>query len=302
MKPELSIVIANLSGMPEIGWCLAALEKEQQQVAVEVIVVQPSKNADLNHTLHKLFPWAHLLQLDKDFSIPEMHNFGLEYSQGEIIAILEDHEIVLPGWIEAVIESHITYPEVAAIAGPIDNGSTGQIIDWATFFCEYCRFMPPVQQGTANFIPGNNVSYKRWALETVSRDEFIKGFWENNLHVALLKRGYKFRMEPGLQVSHQKHIGFFEFLQERYHYSHLYANSRMNDRALLFRMAYSLACMILPVVLMKRILFCGISKHRFYKELVLSIPLLFCFTAVWAFGEMVGSLFGTGRNLTLIIK
>lgn len=298
MKPQLSVIISDLGGMPEISWCLAALE-QQRQASIEVIVVEPG-GAEAVQVLEKQFPWVHLFPVDHRLSIPEMYKLGLDDSQGDIVAILEDHEVVQPGWCEAVLEAHKTYPEVVAIAGPIDNGCTERIIDWATFFCEYCRFMPPIQAGVTDSIPGNNVAYKRWALEENPPEDLAKGFWENVLHPHLLRRGSQFRVEPGLKVLHQKHSGFFEYLGQRYYYSRSYAGARTHDRSLLFRIAYSVACTILPIILLKRILSCGFSKHRFRRELVLSTPLLVCFTVVWAFGEMVGSLFGAGQSLALI--
>jgi hypothetical protein len=298
MQPQLSVIISDLSGMPEISWCLAALE-QQKQASIEVIVVEPG-GAEAVQVLEKQFPWVHLFPVDHRLSIPEMYKLGLDNSQGDIVAILEDHEVVSPDWCETVIAVHKAYPDVAAIAGPIENGCTERIIDWATFFCEYCRFMPPIQAGVTDSIPGNNVAYKRWALEESPPEDLAKGFWENVLHPHLLRRGRQFRVEPRLKVLHQKHIGFFEYLGQRYYYSRSYAGGRTYDRSLLFRFAYSVACTILPAILLKRILSCGFSKHRFRRELVLSTPLLLCFTAVWAFGEMVGSLLGPGQSLALI--
>jgi hypothetical protein len=299
IEPVLSVIIADLSGMPEISWCLAALEKQQRPAAIEVIVVEPG-GAEAAQALQKQFPWIHLLPVDYHLSIPEMHNMGLEYSQGEIVAILEDHEVVSSDWCETAIAVHKAYPDVAAVAGPIENGCTERILDWGTFFCEYCRFMPPIQAGVTDSIPGNNVAYKRWALQESPPEDLAKGFWENVLHPHLLRCGSQFRMEPSLTVLHQKHIGFFEYLGQRYYYSRSYAGARTHDRSLLYRIAYSVACTILPLILLKRILSCGFSKHRFRRELILSTPLLMCFTVVWAFGEMVGSLFGPGQSLVLI--
>lgn len=299
MKPLLSIIIANANGQPEIVACLAALEKQAAHGLVEVIVVEPA-GSEMAQTLHRQFTWVRSVLTDQNNSIPQMLVAGVACSLGEIIAVLEDHEIVLPGWCEAVLDAHRTYPEAAAIAGPIDNGCIERITDWATFFCEYCKFMSPIQAGVTGAIPGNNVSYKRWVLEESLPEDLAGGFWDNTLHPDLLRRGLQFRMEPNLKVLHQKRIGFFEFLEQRFHYSRYYAGSLVRDRGLLYRAAYSIACTVLPVILLKRILSCGLAKHTFRKEFLLSTPLLVCFTLVWAFGEMVGSLFGPGQSLALI--
>jgi hypothetical protein len=284
--------------MPEMNGCLTALEG-QRQASVEVIVVEPG-DTEAVQVLEKQFPWVHLLPVDHRLSIPEMHKVGLENSKGDIVAILEDHEVVQSGWCEAVLAAHKAYPKVVAIAGPIDNGCTDSIIDWATFFCEYCSFMPPIPSGVTQSIPGNNVTYKRSVFDVSPPEVLTEGFWENTLHPKLLQRGCQFRMEPSLSVLHKKHISLIDFIKQRYHYSRSYAGLRTQDRSLLLRMAYAVACIALPALLLKRILSCGLSKHRLRKELVLSTPYLLCFTMVWAYGEMVGSLFGPGESLASI--
>lgn len=299
MKPLLSIIIANPNGQPEIVACLSALEMQMVYNRFEVIVVESAGSA-MTGALHQQFEWVRIVPANQGESIPQMLVAGLATSQADIVAVLEDHEIVLPGWCEAVLSTHATHPDVVAIAGPIDNGCVDRVIDWATFFCEYCKFMSPIQASETEFLPGHNVSYKRKALETGSLEAMSNGFWDSALHPDLRRRGFKFRMEPTLRVLHQKQIGFFEFIEQRYLYSRYYAGSLARDRSLPYRAAYSFACLALPVVLLYRILSCGFAKRAFQRELLLSVPFLVTFTLVWAFGEMVGSLFGRGASLALI--
>ncbi len=300
IKPLLSVIIANVSGMPEIGWCLTALEKQQAEEPIEVIVVELSGSTESIQTLQKQYPWVRLVLFESRAPIPEMRNAGLECSQGEIVAILEDHEVVPLGWGQKVISAHQAYPQVAAIAGPIENGCITSLTDWAAFFCEYCTFMPPIHAGSTQTIPGNNVAYKRRAVESSQPEDRKSGFWETTLHPMLLQRGGQFRMEPGMVVSHQKHFSIWEYIQQRFYYSRYYASIIAQQRNCFFRLLRSVACILLPVLLMKRILSCGFSKRRFAKELILSVPLLLVFTMVWAIGEMVGYLFGVGQSFSLI--
>ncbi len=299
MKPLLSIIIANANGQPEIFSCLAALEKQMTDDRVEIIVVEAADSA-IAEFLHKQFSRVRFVPSDRNAGIPQMLVNGLAHSQGEVIAVLEDHEIVQTNWCEAAFDAHKTYPEAAAIAGPIDNGCVDRILDWATFFCEYCKFMSPIHAGEVEFLPGHNVSYKREALKAGSLEAMANGFWDGTLHPELRKRGFQFRMEPRLRVLHQKHIGFVEFIEQRFLYSRYYAGARASNLNFLYRAGYSIACFALPVILLYRILSCGFSKRTFQRELLLSTPYLLIFTLVWAFGEMVGSLFGRGDSLASI--
>jgi glycosyltransferase involved in cell wall biosynthesis len=299
MNPLLSIIIADANGMPEIGWCLAALENQRSVETIEVIVVEPGGFVAAQ-TLQKQFPWVRLLPLENRLPIPEMRNLAFEYSRGEIVAILEDHEVVPPGWCQGVLAAHQAYPQAAAVAGPIENGCTASLTDWAAFFCEYCVFLPPMTAGYAINIPGNNVAYKRWALELSQPEDRKRAFWETSLHPDLIERGCQFRMEPDLVVWHQKHFGFLEFLHQRFHYSRYYAGIVTHRRSRSFKLVRSAGCVILPVLLLWRILSCGLSKQRYRRQLLMSLPMLFVFTTVWAAGEMTGCLLGVGRSLSLV--
>lgn len=299
MNPILSIIIADANGMPEINWCLAALEKQQLDETIEVIVVEPGGEMMIQ-ALRNQFPWIRLLMIENQLSIPEMRNLALEKSRGELIAILEDHEVVPPDWCRNMVAAHTAYPEVAAVAGPIENIHPSSITTWAAFFCEYCAFMPPVTSGFTSSVPGNNITYKRWALEISHPEDRNHAFWETSIHPALLKRGCQFRIEPDVTISHQKHFGFFEFIQQRFHYSRYYAGFITRESSRLYRLLRSSACILLPIVLLMRILSCGLSKHRYLKELLLSLPMVFVFTVVWSAGEAGGYLMGAGRSLSLI--
>ncbi|MCC6500688.1 MAG: glycosyltransferase family 2 protein [Anaerolineales bacterium] len=299
MKPPLSVLIANANGAPEISACLAALEKQAVQRRVEVIVVEPT-DSEMSQKIRRQFAWVQLVLTDRNCSIPQMLVAGLAQCEGEIVAVLEDHEIVLPGWCEAVLDAHRLYPEAVAIAGPIDNGCVDRVIDWATFFCEYCKFMSPIQAGETDFLPGHNVTYKRRGLDAGQHTAMANGFWDHTLHPDLRRRGFQFRMEPVLKVLHKKQIGFFEFVEQRFLYSRYFAGSRTRNWGLLFRIGYALTCFALPMILLGRILACGFAKGSFQKELLRSTPFLLVFTLVWAFGEMAGSLLGRGSSLALI--
>ena len=299
MKPRLSIIIANVGGFPEIGWCLETLEKQVVESDVEVIVLQ-SADEGTGETLQQRFPWIRLNVLGGRHTIPEMYDVGLGFSRGEIVAILEDHEVAPHGWCKAALKAHEVHPNVAAIAGPIMNGCTERILDWATFISEYCRFMPPLQTGFTESIPAHNVTYKRRFLEESPREIRVCGFWDSGLHPHLLRGGQRFLMDSALTVSHQKQMGFLEYIGQRYLYSRYFAGLRAQGRSIIFRMIYGAASLILPPILLARILRCGFSKRGYRKQVLLSVPYLVCFCSVWAFGEMVGSLLGQGSSLERI--
>lgn len=286
--PPLSVIIACVNGSPAIEECLAALAGQ----AAEVIVADVT-GADIRTK----FPWAKVLPIAQRLTIPQLRAIGLAQSRGDIIAIIEDHCNVAPDWCERIVQAHTAHPDCVAIGGVVENGSSDRLVDWAVFFCEYSRYMPPLTAGQCADITGNNVSYKRAAFAGIDDATLNAGFWESTLHPKLLARGEKFFCDPAIVVRHKKSFGFGYFVSQRYHYSRYYAGTLTGNWSVTRRWARGVASLALPVVLLTRIA-SRVKSHR--KELLLASPLLAVFTLVWAWGEVVGCFFGPGRSLERI--
>jgi glycosyltransferase involved in cell wall biosynthesis len=282
--PEVSVLIACVNGMPVIEECLACL-----QPGLEVIVVDFTRAP-----IREKFPWVRFVDVPVGTSIPRMRTIGLEQSHGDIVVVIEDHCLAEPGWAGRIVAAHAAHPECVAIGGAVENGSCERLTDWAVFFCEYSRFMPPLREGPGPDITGNNVSYKRAAFAGIPEDVLAGGFWESTLHPRLLEGGARFYCDPSIVVRHKKEFGFAYFVSQRYHYSRYYAGRLAEPWGVLRRIARGAASLALPAVLLARIA-SNVKSHR--KELLLSLPLLAVFTGVWAFGEVVGCLFGPGDSL-----
>src|SRR6185503_11180481 len=95
------------------------------------------------------------LEADPAETVPRMRALGIRRSQGETVALLEDDCEVSPGWCAAALGTG-----EAVVGGPLEPDSYERGLDWAVFFCEYARFLPPLQ-GPVAALPGNNASYPR---------------------------------------------------------------------------------------------------------------------------------------------
>lgn len=199
-----------------------------------------------------------------------------------------------PDWFDKMFKAHTsTY---AAIGGAVENGATESIVDWSVFFCEYSHCMRPIPAGVVNDIPGNNASYKRWALNKC-RDRLEEGVWENFLHATLKERGIELFSEPSIVLYHKKSFGVMEFLSQRYHYGRSFAAMRTAGAPLGKRLFYICFAPMLPALLLPRIARYVFTKRRFLKEFSLAMPLLMMYTVSWAAGEFCGYLWGPGRSL-----
>jgi GT2 family glycosyltransferase len=294
--PKFSIIIASVNGLPCIGECLASLEVQRGDIEAEIIVVDSTDEKTREHIASR-FPMVRLIELDGRPGIPEMRAIGMQAAGGDYLVITEDHCIAPKNWLEEISRAHTA--GYAVVGGGVENGSCSRLVDWAVFLCEYSSFMPPIEAGEVDFLAGNNVSYSRAAIARV--DENVRNdFWEYFLQAELKQQGVKFLSVPAVEIIHKKEFGFFYFLAQRFHYSRSFAAMR-RKRSTFPRQLMYLAYLPLSVFhLTWRIITNVRRKRKHQRELLLSFPFLAMFMCSYAFGELVGQLFGSGNSLAKV--
>ncbi len=293
---RISVVTVAVHGSPLLEESLRALAKQQGVGDAEIIVVSCPQNAPAEH-VKKEFSGVRFLQSSERLGIPQLRALGMSRATGDIIAITEDCCIPSENWFEEIRKAHkLGY---GAVGGSIEKGSSNKIVNWAVYLCEYSHAMPPIPAGEVAGIAGNNASYKREVLEQV--DESIrKDYWEFFLHEELRKQGVKFLSVPAMVVVKKKEFSFLYFLNQRFCYSRSFAGMRRTRIPTSRRLLSVLISPLMPLLVTWRIAQQVHKKKRYYKEFVLSLPLLAIFMAGYAAGEFVGYLFGPGESLSKV--
>jgi glycosyltransferase involved in cell wall biosynthesis len=294
--PEFSIIIASVNGLPTIAECLQAIEKQGLGSEAEIIVVDATKGETAKFITEN-FPHVKLIELNERLGIPEMRAIGMREATGDYLIVTEDHCIAHANWFEEFSKAHKAGYKV--VGGAVENGSPARLVDWAVFLCEYSSFMPPIFNGEAEFVAGNNVSYERTIIEQI--DESVKeDFWEYFLQAEMRKKNIKFLSTPSIVIDHKKEFGFFYFLSQRFHYSRSFAGMRRRLSTPLQQLVYLFYTPISPFHLTWRIVKNVWQKKRNRRELILSLPFLTAFICSYAIGELTGQLFGSGKSLVKV--
>jgi glycosyltransferase involved in cell wall biosynthesis len=288
--PALSVVVTSVNGQPYLGKCLETLAERCN--GAEVIVADWT-DEETRAAVRERWPTVRLLSFDEPKAVPELRAAGISAATAPVVALIEDHCLVAPGWGERLVAGHRA--GYGVVGGPIRNVATRRVRDWAAFFCEYSAVMEPMPRGPVAGLPGMNVSYDRDALAAIE-DLLREGRWENWLHPRLQQRGFELWCEPGAVVEHDKDFDFGEFLSQRYHYSRSYAGMR-NPELGRRRPLYALATPLLVPLLYYRMARNVFPRGRARRQFVLATPLILLYVTVWAFGELVGYVFGGGRSL-----
>lgn len=293
---KFSVIIASVNGLPSIAECLTALDKSRNGFDVEIVVVDSTDERTTDY-IENNFPHVKLIKLSERRGIPEMRLIGMKKAAGDYLIMTEDHCIAPENWFAEISRAHAA--GYAVVGGAVENGSTTRLIDWAVFLCEYSGFMSPIPAGEAEYVAGNNVSYRRTAIEQI--DESIKkDFWEYFLQVEMRRKNIKFLSVPLMTISHKKEFGFFYFLSQRFHYSRSFAAMRRKKSSLWQQFIYLAYTPFSPFHLTWRIVKNVWQKRRHQRELLLSFPLLAIFMCSYAAGEFVGQVFGAGDSLAKV--
>jgi hypothetical protein len=294
--PELSVVIPSVNGFSDLSDCLAAVERQQDGVRLEVLVVDRCGES-LRQQVRASFPRAVLIGVESSVTIPEMRARAFRVATAPAVAVIEDHVIVPAGWARQLLDALGGREQI--VGGSVENAATETTIDWAAFLCEYSHCLPPLPAGPAEWLTGNNVVYPRTLLDRY-RDIVNAGKWENYLHDTARADGVPLICHPEIVVGHKKHYSFVEYLSQRYLYARSYAGARVAGSPLSRRAAFGLAAFALPPLLFYRTVTRILGKGRHQEWLLRSLPLIGAFVLAWGWGEVVGYWRGPGNALSRV--
>jgi len=293
---ELSVVVPSVNGWQDLSGCLEALEANERQVRLEVLVADRC-GAELRRQIGRRFPRVRVLEAPPGTSIPDLRARAFAAARADAVAVIEDHVLVPPGWAKQLLAAQDQGEEV--VGGSVSNAATDRIVDWAAFLCEYSHLLAPLRPGPSETLAGNNIVYRRALLDRY-RAETGGGRFEEHLHRALRRDGVTLFCRPEIEVAHKKHYTIGSYLVQRYLYARSYADVRLHERSWPTRLGYAAAATALPPVLFFRIVSRVVVRRLYRRALATSLPLIALFVIGWAAGEMVGALAGAGDSLSRV--
>lgn len=288
-RPPLSVVIATTKPWPEIRATLDSLLPQARALGAEVIVADGD-----GHGLPDPPALPEVVRLrEVGVSVFRLRALGRERARGEVVAITEDHCRLRDDWCAAVVASHRRHPEADVIGGVVENGATGNAIDWAQFLVANGPFMGPLRPGTPQRLPGQaNLSYKRRALPPDPLDRGVLETFENRP----LAAGGRLLVDDALVVEHVQSVGLRGSCALNYHNGRSIAGFRLAHMSAAERLVRLGGVVVLPVYMLMRTLAAVLPKRRHVREVLASLPFLALFLCCHAAGEAVGYVAGPGSS------
>ena len=195
---------------------------------------------------------------------------------------------------------------VCAVGGPVTIAAEAGAHQQALGCSEYGRFHPAFLHDLAasnsyrahaafeaRDLPGNNMAYRRSALQALAID--TDALIETDINAALRASGRPLMLVPAMSVRYQPGDDRGTRWIDRYRHGRLYGGRRVATSAPFARMVGCLKAPLLPLLLSAR------SLRRMTRAVPVRAwarvaPLICGMETAWALGEAVGYAAGPGRS------
>lgn len=111
----LSIIIPNWNGKRFLPTCLDSL-KRQTYGALEVIIVDNASTDGSQAFIKADYPWVELIELPENRGFTGACDAGIQASEGEFIALVNNDTEIDAGWAAAVVDAMMRHPEAGSVA------------------------------------------------------------------------------------------------------------------------------------------------------------------------------------------
>ena len=288
---SLSVVIAAHNAASVIAQCLSALQ--YQSVAVDEIILADSSTDGTDEIVRANFPRVNLVHFAEPLTLPQLRGRGIVLTHGDVIAILDPFSVADVDWAKELIAAHQARANLV-IGGVVDlyDAPHQDLLTWAKYINEYGMFMPPMNEGEIEILPGSNVSYKRRALFADDKPRFTE-FWKTFVN---WDAETSLWLAPRMRASLRKPIPFRDFLRTRFDHGRCFAGMRVANESQGKKILRAVTSPVLPAIFLWRWGKRYWSKKRYRAKFLLTAPLQLLLFGNWAFGEFVGYVAGTGDS------
>jgi GT2 family glycosyltransferase len=293
-RRSLTVVVAAWDDPELLRTCLRSLAACPGRSSIEVIVASPSGRGF--ESVASEFAGTTVVSMPPEATVPALRAAGLARASGDVVAFLEDHAMVAPGWADALLEA-FAEPDVRAVGGPVAQAPGLSTLDWGAYLFDYGRFMPPAASGPVHELSGLNMAFTRELFDALG-ETLRDGVIEGPLHEALRRRGVTLRLAPRAVVYQTKRYSLRETLVSVYYLGRGYASRRVQETASAGRLMRAAGSMLLPAVLVWRVLSVVLPKGRDTGRVLAAVGYLCLIALAWSVGEGMGYVAGAGDSET----
>jgi len=226
---------------------------------------------------------------------------AIAMAQSPVVAFVEDHSVVSPGWAEAVVAAFESGPW-GVVGYTFANANPTRWVARAGYAAVYAPWMAPGRDGEVRDVAGNNLAIRLDVLRSLG--DRLPGmlFPDSLLRQHLLSQGQRFFVAGAAVCTHEmpEHIGFI--IATSYSHGRVMAARRVENghwgwpRRLLYAAGVPLG---VPVLRLGRLL-AGVAAYPGrWSAVFQGLPIALVIFVSGAIGEAQGYLVGAGRSAAI---
>ena len=197
----LSAVLVMPRGFGELAESLRHLRSQTTPEIIEVVLVHtPARASEIDRAAFARFKRLTTVAVERVPTVASAFVAAFEHATGDVIALVEDHVMLDPGWAEAVLAAHAG--ATAAVAPQMANGNPATATSWANFLASFSDAAVPRPAGPVESGPGHNTTYTRAVLEQYRHELMPLYQSERTFHYRLRDDGHVIVHEPRARLAH----------------------------------------------------------------------------------------------------
>jgi hypothetical protein len=292
--PEMSVLLAVGERRDRAVRALASVLAQSAVDRLEILLLDcaPGDPPPLPGSDH---PAVHTIRLPPDILFSTAKAHAVRIASAPVVAFLEEHCRVYPGWAEALIEAH--RGPWAGVGAEVHVGNPGVPISHLVAVINYHPWLPPARRAEHGMLPGHNSSFKRDRLlaygdelEDLLRAEIV-------LHGRLCRDGHRLLLEPAARFAHWNESSLWSIALGRFLWNRCYGPSRARTFgwSAVRRLVYVVATPLIPFYALAKIArTLSHTRPELLRTVLRWLPHFLAAHLATAAGQAVGLLFGRG--------
>ena len=297
LAPELSVILVVGRRREYAGACLRSLFADaatgSARRRLEVVLVDVG--GDAAPLPEAADPRVHRLSMPPDSLFAAARAAGVEAARAPVIAFLEEHTRVRPGWAEALLAAH-EGPWVAV--GPQMANANPEFGKSALIgLLNYGAYAAGGRRAECRGVPGHNSSYKTEALRRLAPGLADALANDLVLQERLRAAGGRFFFEPAAVVEHRNERGLASIGRGIFLWYRCYGplRARQAEWSAARRLLYVLAAPVIPFYFVAHTIpRLARARTEGWTLLVRHLPFVLGMQLCGALGQAVGLVQGPG--------
>lgn len=302
-QPDLSVVVVTPQRFGQLRRTVRHLREQSVAHRTELVVVCPSEDAVADHEPGELdgFAGVEVVPVGPIPNVDKASAHGAQAARSNVVAMVEDHAFVQPGWAEAIVAAHRSDREV--VGARILNANPQRMLSWVNILVAYGPWNQPERaSGPIDCLPGHNVTYKRDVLVDYGPGLADKLGRDGGLLHDLAVRGARFGFQADAAIAHVNPSTLRSTIDLRFNAGRLYGATRAATEgwSAARRLLYTLGGPLIPAVRFKRFHNQYFDAGRRREIAPRVFPALALGLLLDGLGQMAGYAAGPGGSIEML--